>query len=91
MTSVEAATASHSFDRRERVVKGLEGFSPYRRMENEASSVALVLDLDAEFVFEISAIPKQVNDDSAGFPVSKMVSRGQHSLAPPGAVRDRAT
>jgi len=34
-------------------------------VKNEASSVALVLDLDTEFIFEISAIPEQVDDDSA--------------------------
>jgi hypothetical protein len=45
-------------------------------VENEAGSLALVLDLDAELIPEISAVPKEVDDDSAALPVSEMLSPG---------------
>ena len=62
----------------ERVPEGLDRFSGCLRVENEAGSIAPVLDFDAEFVHEISAIPKQVDDDSAGFTVSEMSSSAFH-------------
>jgi hypothetical protein len=61
---------------RERVVEGLDRFSSGRRVENEASSLASVLDLDPEVVLEISAIPEQVDDDSAVLAVSEMTRCG---------------
>src|SRR5512132_4606609 len=67
---------------RERVVEGLDRLSPCRWVENEAGSLAPVLDLDAEFVLEVAAVPKQVDDDSVGVAVSEVICRGQH-LPPP--------
>jgi hypothetical protein len=61
---------------RERVVEGLECFSPGRRVENEASSVAPVLNLDAEFIFELAVIPEQVDDDPVGLAVSEVCTCG---------------
>jgi hypothetical protein len=63
---------------RERVVERLQGFSPVRWAENEANSLALVFDLDAELVFLISAIPEQVDDDAVGLSMSEMIGPGQH-------------
>jgi hypothetical protein len=57
-------------------MEALEGFSPGRGVENEASSVASILDLDAEFIFEFAAIPEQVDDDSVGLPVSEVRTCG---------------
>src|SRR5512132_1261616 len=71
---------------RERVVEGLDRFSPCQGMENEAGSLAPVLDLDAEFVLEVAAVPKQVDDDSLGVAVSEVICRGQHF--PPPDSRD---
>ena len=42
--------------------------TPYR-VENEVVSLALVLSLDAEFVFEIAATPRQVDHDPGGLPI----------------------
>jgi hypothetical protein len=53
-------------------------------MENEASSIALVLGLDPEFVFEIASIPKQVNDRFRRLPD---VQNGQPRSALPGTSR----
>jgi hypothetical protein len=64
------------------VVKGLDRFSPRQWVENEAGSLAPVLDLDAEFVLEVAAVPKQVDDDSVGLPMSELISRGQHFPPP---------
>jgi hypothetical protein len=58
---------------RERVVEGPDRFSPCGRVENEASTPTTVLDLDAEFVLEISAIPEQVDHDSTAFPMSEVI------------------
>lgn len=71
-------TVERSSSCSKRVAEGLDRFSACPRVENEASSIAPVLDFDAEFVLEISAVPKQVDDDSAGFTVSEMSSRGCH-------------
>lgn len=38
-------------------------------VENEASPLALVLDLDSELIADISPIPEEVDDDSAARPV----------------------
>ncbi len=46
-------------------------------MENEARSCAAVLDLDAEFL-AISALPKQVDHNAVGLPMSEMTGPGQH-------------
>jgi hypothetical protein len=54
----------------------MERFSPGRRAENEASPVAPVLDLDAEFVIELAAIPEQVDDDSVGLTVAEVRTCG---------------
>jgi hypothetical protein len=71
-------TIERSSRRCERVPEGLDRFSACLRVENEAGSIAPVLDFDAEFVHEISAIPKHVDDDSAGFTVSEMSSSAFH-------------
>jgi hypothetical protein len=63
---------------RERVVEGLDRFSSGQRVESEAGSLSQVLDLDAEFVLEIAAVPKQVDGDSVGLAVSEVISRGLH-------------
>ena len=57
------------------MVEGLERFAPGRRAENEASPVAPVLDLYAEFVPD-SATPEEVDDDVIGLPVCEMISPG---------------
>jgi hypothetical protein len=51
-------------------------------VENEAGSGAPVLDLDAEFVLEVAAVPEQVDDDSVGLAMSELISRGQHFPPP---------
>src|SRR6266511_3022375 len=51
------------------VVKGLDSLTP-------------VLDLDAEFILEVAAVPKQVDDDSVGLAMSELISRGQHFPPP---------
>ena len=57
---------------RERMVEGLDRFPPCQWVENEAGSLAPVLDLDAEFVLEVAAVPKQVDDDSVGVAVLRL-------------------
>jgi len=64
------------------VVEGLDRFSPCQWVENEAGALAPVLDLDAEFVLEVAAVPKQVDDDSVGVAVSEVICRGQHFPPP---------
>jgi hypothetical protein len=71
-------TVERSSSCSKRVAERLDRFLARTRVENEASSIAPVLDFDAEFVLEISAIPKQVDDDSAGFTVSEMSSSACH-------------
>jgi hypothetical protein len=68
----------------EGVVEGLDRLSSRPRVENEASSFALVRDLDAKLVPAIPGIPKQIDDDSAALAVPEMVSPGWHCLSPPG-------
>jgi len=58
------------------VVERLDRFSSRPRVENETSSLALVLDFDAELIFVISPIPKEVDDDSVDLPASEMISCG---------------
>ena len=67
---------------RERVVECLDCFSPGRRVKHEPSSLALVHDLDAKHVLELSSIPIQVNDDSFALAMTEMISRGQHFPPP---------
>jgi hypothetical protein len=71
-------TVERSSSCSKRVAEGLDRFSACPGVENEARSIAPVLDFYAEFVLEISAIPKQVDDDSAGFTVSQMSSSAFH-------------
>jgi hypothetical protein len=58
-------------DSREGVMEGLGRLSAGPRLENEFSSLALVLDLDSELIPEISVVPEEVDDDSAALPVSE--------------------
>jgi hypothetical protein len=58
------------------VVERLNRFSPRPRVENEVSSLALVLDLDPELLLETAVTPKQVDDNSAGLPVPEVISCG---------------
>jgi hypothetical protein len=71
---------SHAFDwgpsSREGVVERLDRLSPRPRVENEASSLAVVLDLDPELVPETPALPEEVDDDSAALPMSEVISPG---------------
>jgi hypothetical protein len=59
---------------RERVVEGFDRLSPRRGAEDEASSLALVLDLDQKFVFKSAARPIQVNHEPAGLPVREVMT-----------------
>jgi hypothetical protein len=61
---------------REGVVERLDRLSPRPRVENEASSLAVVLDLDTELIPEIPALPEEIDDDSAALPVSEVISPG---------------
>jgi hypothetical protein len=63
-------------DSREGVIEGLDRLSTGPRVENEGASLALVLDFDSELIPEISAIPEEVDDDSAALPVSEMINLG---------------
>jgi hypothetical protein len=45
-------------------------------VENEASSLAVVLDLDPKLIPEIPALPEEIDDDSAALPVSEVISPG---------------
>jgi len=47
------------------------------------SSLARILDLDPEFVPEISVCPEEVDDDSGALAVSEVIIRGRHLLLPP--------
>ena len=71
---------SHAFDwgpsSREGVVERLDSLSPRPRVENEASSLAVVLDLDPELIPEIPPPPEEIDDDSAALPVSEVISPG---------------
>ena len=71
---------SHAFDwgpwSREGMVERLDRLSPRSRMENEASSLVVVLDLDPELIPEIPALPEEIDDDSAALPVSEVISPG---------------
>ena len=59
---------------RERVVEGLDRFSPCHRVENEAGSLAPVLDLDAEFILQVAAIPNRSTTIPSGLPMSEVIS-----------------
>ena len=52
-------------------MEGLDRLPAGPRLENEFSSLALVLDLDSELIPEISVVPEEVDDDSAALPVSE--------------------
>jgi hypothetical protein len=57
-------------------------------MENEASSFALVHDLDAKLVLGPSAVSEQIDDDAVVLPVSEVIS-GRHGSSF-GSPRTRA-
>jgi hypothetical protein len=58
------------------VVECLDRVSARPWIEHQPGSLMLVIELDAEFILEISPIPEQVDDDSVGLPMSKVVGRG---------------
>jgi hypothetical protein len=60
-------------------------------MENEATSLAPILDLDPELILGTGAAPIQVNDEATGFAVGEVVSRGYHWLTPRNRLRDPLT
>ena len=64
------------------MVERLNCFCPGRREKHEASSLALVHDLDPKLVLELYSIPIQVNDDSVALAMTEMISRGQHFPPP---------
>lgn len=59
-------------------MKGLDRLSPGCRVQDEASSVALVRNLHTEFVVKIAAVPEQVDDDPGSLPVPEMIGSADH-------------
>jgi hypothetical protein len=56
------------------MVEGLDCFPAGRRVENKASSLARIDDLDPKFILA-SAVPEPVDDDPVVLAVSEVMSR----------------
>jgi hypothetical protein len=54
----------------------LDRLAARRRVEDEARSLAPVLDLDPEFAVEASSFPEQVDDDSSALAMADVAIGG---------------
>jgi hypothetical protein len=61
-------------------MKGPDRLPAGGRVQDEASSVAPVLNLHTEFVVKIAAFPEQVDHDPGSLPVPEMIGSADHFL-----------